>query len=325
MAGSTKTRIRRKRVREQRAESTISWWERFRATVGLWPALMCLVFASVATGIALYGRQLLDYSVGQKIDQPIIAQVDFEWINEAQTEQDRQRARAAAPSFYKTNHTLINDIGLATQTLYQDAMASETFEAFAAAAEPRGWTVDQALFGELRKLVNEQGGEAYAKWVDNLRTGLRTCYTFRPADSRARQPEASGPTVSILTRPVNPPEGAEPQPVALEAVLLYPVANADQMQRLAGELASEAGFPMPTVQPAIRDLLSQRLQAEPLLLYDKALTQEAMQKAAAEVKPAVISYTRGQPIVSPTHGSEEVVLTAEHLSLLEADAEQYRA
>jgi len=325
MGKTPKTKIRRKQVRKQRAESTASWSERFRARVGLWPAFMFVVFAVVAIAIGLYGRHSPDYSQGQKITQAIHARVDFEWVDELQTEQARQGARAAAPSFFKTSHKLISDISLGIQTLYQDAKAAETFEAFAEAVQPEGWAVDEALFGELRTLMDDEGSKAFAHWVEKLRGLLSNCHTFRPADARARQPEASGPTVRILSTGPKQPEGEQPEPIELEAVLLYPIENAEQMQRLARELAAEAGFPMPAVQPAIRGMLGQHLRAKPLLLYDKALTEEAMRTAAVEVKPVVISFKRGQPIVSPTQGGEDVVLTDQHLDMLEAEAGQYRA
>ncbi|MHC4611555.1 MAG: hypothetical protein ACYS7M_14530, partial [Planctomycetota bacterium] len=128
MKGTSKTKVRRRQVRRQRAESTASRWERFRARVGLWPAFVCVVFAALATAIALYGSQSLGYSEGQKITQAIHARVDFEWVDELRTENDRQDARAAAPSYYYINHKLIDDIGVAIQTLYQDAKAAESIE-----------------------------------------------------------------------------------------------------------------------------------------------------------------------------------------------------
>ena len=82
---------------------------------------------------------------------------------------------------------------------------------------------------------------------------------------------------------------------------------------------------MPNLRPAIRGMLEQRLAAEPLLVYDPALTEQAVQAAVAEVKPAVISFKRGQPIVSPPQGSEDLVLTAEHRARLDAEEAQYRS
>lgn len=325
MPGTAKTKIRRQRVRKQRAETSASLWERFRGSVGLWPAFVFVVFATGAAVIALSGRQSLGYSVGQKIDQPIIARVAFEWINEAQTERARQDARAASPTFYRTNQALIDDLATSVRTLYQDAKASETYEAFAEAANAKGWTATEELFGQLRQLMDEQGGEVYAQWVERLRERLPRIHAFRRSDSQLRQPPASGSTVSILYPAEDSAEGEEAKPVEVEALRLYPIANAEQMQRLAREVVEHAGFPPAGVQPAIRAMLEKRLTAEPILLYDAAPTEEAMQRAASAVQPAVISYKPGQPIVTPTQSGEDDTLTVEQLARLKAEDEQYRS
>lgn len=325
MAQGKKTSIRRQQVRRQRAESTASAWERFRSAVGLWPVVVVVAFAVVATGIALYGKQSLNYTIGQQISQAVTARVDFNWVNEAQTEQNRQAARAAAPSYYHVNHKLIDEISLSIQTLYQDAKAAESEEVFIEAAGKNGWEVSAQLFSDLQGRLDEQGAQAYAGWVESLRGLLSKRYTFGPSDSEDRQPRASGPTVRVIPRDPRQPEAGQEEPVEVLRLNLVPISNSGEVELLVSELVNQARFPGPVLRSAVAGMLTRRLMSEPLLLYDKARTDEAMQQMADAVGPVVISFKRGQPIVSPPVGGEDLVLGDEHMAILKAEHEQYRA
>ena len=91
------------------------------------------------------------------------------------------------------------------------------------------------------------------------------------------------------------------------------------MRILARDLAGEAGFPGPVIRQVVRQLLARRLAAEPLLLYDGTLTEEAMEEAARAVQPVVITFAKGQPIVSPTQRGGALVLTEEHMARLRTE------
>ncbi len=324
MALST-TRIRRQRVRRQRAGTTTSWWQRFRGAVGVWPALIVVAFVAAATVVALYGKHSLNYSVGQQVQRSILARVDFEVVNEDLTERDRELARAAAPSYFRINRTLIDDIGLTIQTLYQDAKAADKFEPFAEAARSKGWEVDEALFGELHRLIDEEGAEAFTGWVESLRRLLAQRYTYRRADLEERRPRASGLTVMVLPTDAQAPDADAITPVEVDTALLDPISNADVIQRLARELALESGFPATALRGAIQSMLVERLAAEPLLQYDPELTEQAMQDAARAVQAVVVKYAQGQPVVSPAQSGGELVLTEEHLVRLRTEQAQFEA
>ncbi|MFQ5490037.1 MAG: HD family phosphohydrolase [Phycisphaerae bacterium] len=320
-----KTKIRRKKVRRQRVESSLSWLERYRRSVGLWPTVVMIVFSAAATAVTFSGQQSLRYSVGQKVRQPILARVDVEWQDDIRTEQNRQDARTAAPSFYLVNHRLIDEIGLSIQTLYQDAKAAETFDAFSAVAGPKGWKVDEALFGELRKRMDEQGSQDFTAWVDKLGELLQARYTYRPEDAKAHRAEATGLTVMVLPSDPAQPEAQSVEPVEVPTARLYPISNPELVGLLASDLAQEAGFPRPVLQQVVAQVLAGRLGAEPLLTYDRQRTEEAMEQAAQAVQPAVVTFKKGQALVSPGQGGGELVLTQEHMARLRAEHRQYQS
>ncbi|MHC4066700.1 MAG: HD family phosphohydrolase, partial [Planctomycetota bacterium] len=190
---------------------------------------------------------------------------------------------------------------------------------------PNGWSASEELFNDLRSRMDEQGSQAFAGWVESLRTLLRSRYTYQPADSEDRHPPASGPSVRVIAHDPRQPEAAEEEPIVVARLDLVPISNSSLMELLGGELVRRAGFSPFVLQSAIAEVLTARLTAEPLLLYDKARTEQALQRAADEVKPAVISFKKGQPIISPTLGGEDYVLTEEHLLRLKAEEGQYRS
>ena len=327
MATTGKTRVRRQQIRRHRAERIGSWWQRVQARVTVWSALTAVVFLLAAVAVALYGQRSLGYQLGQTVDQAITARVDFTWVNDAKTEENRQEARAATPSVYKVNRKLIDDIGLALQQLYQSAKA-ETFEDFAKAAAQAGWSVDQELFADLKKRMSDEDSKWFAQRVEFLQQELQKRFTYRLGDQQERQPRPTGLKVRIYG--VGEPAGAavaagETPPLELAGSELVPISSHTMIEDMASAVVRRVGVPPSPLQDAIRNMLIKRFSAEPLLVYDAARTEQAMQKAAEAVEPAVVAFKRGQPIVSPDQGGGEVVLERNHLALLQAEDAQYRA
>ncbi len=320
-----KTKIRRRKVRRQKAERTASLVTRLGHSIGLWPASSFMVFACAAAAVALYGRQSSNYVIGQRIDQPIVARVDFEWIDTVGTEKNRRDAMAAAPNCYRVNHALISDLTLSIQTLYQDRKASESFSAFEAKAKEKGWMVEGPdLYGDLGQLMDEAGSQRFSGWVDRLRTLLAASRTFHPPDSAERNPRASGLSVVIIpTDPSQPEDQERVEPLTVSSTRLIPIVNPDLIDLLAGSLVSKANFPLPVVRGVVQQMLSKRLSAEPLLVYDASLTTEGMQKATEAIKQATITFKAGLPIVTPALGGVGLFLTAEDLARLGDEDQQY--
>ncbi len=50
-----------------------------------WPALVSVLFVSASSAIALWGVDALDYSVGERVEQPIYARVSFRVPDEQRT------------------------------------------------------------------------------------------------------------------------------------------------------------------------------------------------------------------------------------------------
>jgi len=80
-----------------------SRWSRLFRRIVNWPTAVGAVFVLAASAVALWGEGSLDYVVGQRIEQPIYAKVQFQVPDIKQTTNDRKAARAKVPSLYARN------------------------------------------------------------------------------------------------------------------------------------------------------------------------------------------------------------------------------
>ncbi len=321
-----KSTDRRRRVRRDRAESSKSLWERFRARIGLWSAAVTLVFFLAATAISLYGKPSLGYRVGQTIDKTVSARVSFSRPDEKQTQRAREAAQAATPNYYRVNGELIARIGGELQNLYQAAKGAESLETFAPVASENNWTVGPEAFEELRRLSDEAGGKRYAESLEALKHRLHEEYTVKPLTEEDRKLASNSPVARV--RPVPPvAEGDEPVKRDVElldvpTVQLIPISNPRIVVAQAARLANQT-FPGP-LQSTVEALLTRHLSAEPMLLFDAAATKAAMEAASAAVGNVVIEYKKGDTLLAPPPGEERLTLTPEHLQLLQLEDAAYR-
>ena len=101
---TAKRAIRRHQVREQRAKASRSWRSRVLAQAVSWPVLIGVVFVVAVGLITLLGEMALGFAIGQRIDHPVYARLDFQVPDDAQTAADREAARASTRSRYTYNN-----------------------------------------------------------------------------------------------------------------------------------------------------------------------------------------------------------------------------
>lgn len=306
---ASKKTDRRQQVRQQRTERTISLWRKLRDSVGVTPVLMGITFFVAACAIALYGAQSHNYTIGQKIDQPITADVDFSVADEQETLRRKQAAREGAPSHYRLNVELIARVATDLQNLYQAAQAAESFEAFKQSAESSAEAVDDAAYQELRSYADEATRARYEKSIARLRSNLRTEYTWRRASAAQRTPASTADFIVLHDEEAGP--GHE-SPREIRVFNLTPISNVTSLQRGASDVAYSSGFAGP-IRPAVTGIVLKHMSESPTLLFDLALTNDAMAKEEAAVGPATLDFKRGEPIIP---ARPEQGLTAADLQLL---------
>ncbi len=295
-------------------------WRRIGNAVGLSPLLLGMLFLAGSTAIALYGAhsgRLARYAVGQKIDQPIYAEVDFEIPDEKETHRRRQAARAAAPSHYRTNHELVARIGTELQDLYQAAQGAETFEAFTQIADSRSWQVEPAGYEELRSYADDNAKSRFEKSINRLRTRLPNEYTWNRVSATQRTPASTAEFVFVHDGEADQPDHDSVKEVRI--FNLTPISNVTNLRRAADAYARLFA---PELQPTVSKLLIDRLSEAPMLVFDMARTNQEMADREASVEPETISYRHGRPIIPPR---TEQGLTAADMQLLTAHDNAYRA
>jgi cyclic-di-AMP phosphodiesterase PgpH len=316
---------RRRRVQRDRVESSRSLWERFQDRVGLWSAGVTVLFFVAAAALALYGKPSLGYRLGQTIDRPITARVDFARVDEKATQRAREAAKAATPSHYRVNVDLVARIGGELQNLYQTAKGADSLEAFTRGAAEHNWVVNAEAFEELRALSDEAGGRRFADCLAALKRRLLDEYLVKPTAEEDRVPPSNAPVARV--RPVAAaPDGeeltrVEEEPINIPTVQLMPISNPRMIEARAERLANQT-FAGP-LRVTVAGILTRALSAEPILLFDTAATKAAMEAAFAAVQDVLVEYKRGDPLVAPAPGEERSTLTAEHLDLLRRENAAY--
>jgi len=273
-----------------------------------------------ATAVALYGSHSRSFAVGQKIDQPIYAEVGFSVVDEQRTMRLRQDARAGTPSHYRLDRSLITQIETDLRNLYQSAQASETFEAFQARAAENGWTVDQEAYDQLRSFVDTANQGMFEDRIIRLAGRLIHEFTRHQDAEKDRNPPSSAKTLLVHVESGTDSPEVPPQPIPVSVFEVLPLSNMTGLQRAANDLVLKCGF-APALRTTVADILTKRMAEKPLLVFDAALTAEQMAQAAEQVESATVRYQKNEPII-PARAEEG--LTLADLQLLAAHDEAYR-
>lgn len=331
VAPSKKSKVRRQKAKQLRVEGGGSWWSRAAAAVAWWPVVGTVVFFVAATLIALYGEESLQYSIGQKIDQPIVARVTFDVVDRAQTQKNKEAARANTPSYYRVDQKFIERICAEFNELYQSGKREETFEGFQAAAGKANWPVDEAAYKLLHGMTDEAAADTYKRWVDALRRNLETEYTAKPTSEKDRTPldkttyimVISGLPQSESAAAGAAEPGAEGEPFKVDKTNLVDLSNEKNIAGRAGLLARVFDYPM---RSTAEKLLQRLLKDQPILVYDQKRTLEMMSRAEESVPPATVTYEKGKPFVFPRVAEPDFAagLGPEDLNLLKLEQMRFR-
>ena len=313
---TAKRKFRRRHVREQRVKTTGTARTRLISRVFSWPVAVTVMFVVAATVIALVGDAGLDYAVGQRIDQPIYAKVDFQILDPAQTEDARKSARAQTPSSYTVNPQAItvDRVRSDLMRVYQAAGDADDYEAFAAAMKPLKLPADASAYRALRGLVDlpdDAGRKRLAEWIDRL--PLRQQYVVRGLFPEDRDTPST--TEYILLN-----EPGKGETATIDRVPYADLIYQGSEKALRGSAAVVARMiPRFELRPMVEAIVLAALREQPTILFDAEGTRQALQKAADATPDVMIAYARGEPFVHPSVlGSQDFArLEAHHAAFTE--------
>lgn len=313
---TSKAKIRRKQVREKRAKHTGDVRTRSFSFFVSWPVIATVVLIVASSFMALMLESSIEYVIGQRIEQPIYARVDFQVPDPERTDSARQAARAQTPSYYKFNPITItyDRIRANLIRLYQAAADSDTFENFKTAMKDANLPVQRKAYGRLRKMAQlpEDGGRALIhKWVEDL--PLDQQYVVKGFMRESRDPLS---TADYIMLEMVDSSGAK----KFERVSHFELIrheNEKAMRRSAAEVARE--LPASELQLTLGPIVLSAYKEQPTIVYDHERTVEATREAASKTPEAMATYEHSKPYILPG------ILGPNEHDLLQAHQQSYLA
>ena len=317
MFGTAKKRqLRRRHVREKRAKTAAALRPSLVSRIVSWPVFASMVFITGASAIALLGETTLDYAIGQRVDQPIYARVDFQVPDPKQTEARRQAARAATPSYYRWSDRALtfDSIRADLLRLYDAAAGAGTVEEFEAALEELNWPTDAGAYQELRALVdktNDAGRTEFEGWVARL--PLEKEYVVRGLALEDRDPKSATDFVILETLG---PEGSAAVLTEIPHSRLVAQGNEKALRGSAADVVRR--IRVYQLRQTVEAIVLAAFQEQPTIIFNQERTLEEMRAAAYATPEALATYERGKPFINPgVLGSKELeLLAAEHAAYL---------
>ncbi len=293
---SGKNKIRRRQVREKRAQATGSAWQHLVSRSVSWPVLVTVLFAIIASNIALFGESRIEYAPNQYLDAPVYARVAFQVPDEAKTAAARMAARSETPSHYTFNQPGLTyeRIRADLKLVFQAAVDSDTFEAYESALKPHGWLADRSAYKRLRLLADggdEKGRTQFETWVQQL--PLESQYV---AVSLLHEPRKPASTVDYIE--------AE-KPGVEDEVEAKTIRHADIVGQSSGTSLRGCAVnvartvPFYELRSTFEDVVVSTFKEQPTLVYDQERTEAAMLEAEEAVPILMATYPRGAAIVEP--------------------------
>jgi cyclic-di-AMP phosphodiesterase PgpH len=306
------------------------------------PSILLGLFTVAACMLIQYGQTNLPYRVGQRMDRPIVARVDFTWDNPIRAASEQHIARRGTANYYRLNIELIADVEKDLQGLTEALGKAQTYDDFQArlkapaAPSPLAvgstapWSFSAAAYETLRRLANEQPEQWQRACVELVQTLTNAPIIWgKPAEQR--QPK------SLVLEPVvfDP---TSPDQRKRFLTYTYDLGSRGQMEdaikavtlSLPRDLGEDA-------RKGFRDYLASRLAPagptgpmRPVYVYDPAETQQRMELAAKAVNRTE-TYTEGQTLVQAAGAITDSILDllraerSAHISKQQSDPLMHRA
>lgn len=310
---------RRRPIREQRARTAgvgrAEWWHHLLT----WPVLIAVSFVIAVCLVGLAGGSTVDYAVGQRLDSPIYAKVDFEVPDQEKTEQAREAARASTPSYYTLNSTAItfDRIRADLRRVFRAAASADTHESFQTALKEMGIEADQAAYERLRRLVDKPenaGRDEFHAWIDQL--PLERQYVVRGLVQEPREPASTTDFIVLVAPDAN---GVQ-QSRRIQHTELVPQGREMALRGSANELSRIFPFDL---RPLVEVVVLKVLRDQPTIVYNQQRTEEAMRAAEEATSVVTTTHLKGRPFVQPgVLGSQAFELILAHRAAFNAFLDQ---
>ncbi|KPJ76985.1 MAG: hypothetical protein AMS14_01380 [Planctomycetes bacterium DG_20] len=340
MALWNRRRSKPRRVDRLRPEGEVPWYGHLKSSQVRWQVGILFVFLVSTLLIVQMPRPPLSFRKGERTVHPILARVDFEYIDRQVTADVRElTALLQMPGLYSPDARQAVALRQSLLSLADEVAKARTFEELPA-AQRDAWKVNADMFGAVKAALGENAAnapavqEAIAKAAAALAEPLSlpiiqdedyqraSARIARCRDIRKRLPAGLSPdTAPALEEPtativVQLPEGD--QPVALEKIMT--LTQTDRIQSRIERLID------PVLQPVFGGpgvgLLAVTLAPRigPTLVYDQAKTENSRADVRRKVQPVPILHKARTTLVEAG-----TAITEADLEVLQQEQEAHLA
>lgn len=299
-------------MREQRTKSSFARSGLVRRILSWGTATSLLLIAGVVA-LSLLFDQGLDYSLGQRISQPVYAKVAFQVPDPKRTAADREAARAKVPSYYLLNDPALTTVRIRADLMrhFQIAAEKATYDEYATALEALKGTPDRVGYDRFRELADrsETGLHSFQEIVDRL--PLEDLYVVSEVAREDRTPPSTADHIILQFRDGD----AAKNPLKVPYEELVAQKNRKAIEGVAGYISRRV--PDLRLRQTIENVVVEVLREQPTIIYDKERTAAAMKKAEDATPEAMTAFEANKPFIHP--GS----LGVQEYELLKAHQEAY--
>ncbi|MEM1208834.1 MAG: HDIG domain-containing metalloprotein [Planctomycetota bacterium] len=287
MAQSKPTSARRREIRRHMPRQTAAVSSTLRQHKVLWASLFATLFALIGGAVSIYSQSQPRVVLDQRVDQPIVARVEFAAVDQAATLDARQRQAARAPEIFTANAEYLRELNA---KLYNFVQTIGTAESIDNVTLPDGSPLTPQAFAALRTQIRD--GVPTPEWERNTRDFLQRLFELAivpPHDANRILDTDNTTTIRIL----HPDPRDNQTELTRGSNVLFPV---DQVDLIAAEIDRELGPYPRELRPVVRSVVLADLQ--PTYLPDPDATAQRRQALFDGVDPIIDIYQRGDTIVA---------------------------
>ncbi|PHQ81032.1 MAG: hypothetical protein COB69_04955 [Phycisphaera sp.] len=249
-----------------------------------WAALIVVVFTALSATTAWWASTEPMLAVDDTAKRTVLARVPVQLMDEEATRMARAQARQRVPRVYIPDEVMIAEILTSLERLPTQIADAATVEDVDTDLR-REFAIGTEAFAELKTLV-DTNGQPLQDWQTRL-ASLKRQLERRPildTETYRRENESLGENIQLAF------------PSARRSVIASGAINGDdknQLERAAGEMASQAG-----IAPALVQVVQARLGTikGPTFRYDRQTSGELQESAAARVEDVVNDHPAGAVI-----------------------------
>jgi len=307
---------RRKEIARSKAERVSPWYRRAPEQSAVMTALSTGATALLAALALNAGGSVMNLRENQVVSRAIPARVQFEIIDDRQTDLERLRARDLSPNYYKLDVSLLDDIrGRLTGAMSLARAHADDAEEFVRQATENNVLLDEDGRSELLRMAGLENGGGYQRIVDQAVEHLKTSLIVEPELAGARRT----PREAVFQDPTRPREMRR-----LMTELRY-----SNDQAAVARVVEEAVRATPTKLRAsfnlsILAMLKSETADQPfraIYRFDTTQSVQMAEAARAGVAPVKHTYTEGDPLAKagPLDADELELLRIEHRIYMDSE------